>query len=119
MAIDIAYGVFTSERGYPPEGRRAAAERVCLPLLRVCGDAALREFYLDHITEIMSTVESNLSKVSAVDGHNTPAAVIEPRGYKQGRLCEYTCSCVVVLEREGIYSKRQFASKGCWLLTKF
>ncbi len=62
-AIDVAYRVFTNDRGYPPEARRAAAERVCLPLLRACGDASLRAFFLDHITEIMGTVEADVAKV--------------------------------------------------------
>ena len=63
-AIEVAYRVFTNEQGYPHEARRAAAERVCLTLLRSCGDEPLRTFYLEHITEIMGTIEANLTKVS-------------------------------------------------------
>ena len=62
-AVDVAYRLFTDEVGYPPEARRAAMERVCLPLLRACSVVALREFYLEHITEIMVTIEANLTKV--------------------------------------------------------
>ena len=62
-AIDVSYHVFTDERGYPPEVRRAAAERVCMTLLRSCSEVALREFFLEHIGDIMATVEANLSKV--------------------------------------------------------
>lgn len=63
-AIDSVYKMLTNEHGYPPEARRAAGERVCLPLLRSCDLAALREFFLDHIGEIMQVLEANLTKVS-------------------------------------------------------
>ena len=63
-AVDVAYRIFTDETGYPAEARRAAGERVCLPLLRSCDLAALREFFLDHIGQIMQVLEANLSKVS-------------------------------------------------------
>ena len=55
--------MFTNERGYPPEARKGAAERVCMTLLRSCSEEALREFFLEHIGEIMATIEANLSKV--------------------------------------------------------
>lgn len=59
----MSYHVFTDERGYPPEARGAAAERVCMTLLRSSSEVALREFFLEHIGDIMATVEANLSKV--------------------------------------------------------
>lgn len=65
-AVDVAYKVATSDLGYPPEVRRSAGERVCLPLLRSCDLAALREFYLDHICEIMETLEASLPKVGVI-----------------------------------------------------
>ena len=55
--------MFTNERGYPPEARKGAAERVCMTLLRSCSEVALREFFLEHVGEIMATIEANLSKV--------------------------------------------------------
>lgn len=63
-AIDVAYQLFTNERDYPLEGRRAIAERVCLTLMKSCDEVALREFFLDHVGEIMTTVEDKLSKVN-------------------------------------------------------
>ena len=63
QAIDVAYRFFTNERDYPIDGRRAAAERVCVPLMRSCDEVALREFFLDHVGEIMSVIETPLSKV--------------------------------------------------------
>ena len=63
-AIDVAYRLFTNERDYPTEGRRAIAERVCLTLMKYCDEVALREFFLDHVGEIMTTVEEKLSKVN-------------------------------------------------------
>ena len=62
-AIDVAYRFFTNERDYPLVGRRAAAERVCLPLMRSCDEVALREFFLDHVGEIMAVIEASLSEV--------------------------------------------------------
>ena len=62
-SLDLAYGVLTNELGYPPEARRAAGERVCLPFLRSCDLAALREFFLDHICEIVGVLEANFTKV--------------------------------------------------------
>jgi DNA-dependent protein kinase catalytic subunit len=62
QAIDVAYQFFTNERDYPLEGRRAAAERVCLTLMRSCDEVALREFFLDHVGEIMTVIEANLSE---------------------------------------------------------
>ena len=63
QAIDIAYRFFTNERDYPIEARRAAAERVCITLMRTCDEVALREFFLNHIEEIMAIIEASLSKV--------------------------------------------------------
>lgn len=63
QAINIAYQFFTNERDYPIEARRAAAERVCLTLMRSCDEVALREFFLSHIEEIMTVIEASLSKV--------------------------------------------------------
>ncbi len=62
-AITIAYKVFRNEGGYPPEARRGACERVCLPLLRVASEVTLREFFLGYVGEIMGVVEANLSRV--------------------------------------------------------
>ena len=62
-AIDVAYQFFTNERDYPMEGRRAAAERVCVPLMKSCDEVALREFFLDHVGDIMTIIEASLSKV--------------------------------------------------------
>ena len=65
-AVEAAYKVFTNERSYPPEARRAACERVCLPLLRSCSEQTLRDFFIDHIREIVDVIEANLSKVVCV-----------------------------------------------------
>ena len=61
--MDVPYQFFTNNRDYPIEGRRAATERVCLTLMRSCDEVALREFFLDHIVEIMATIEADLSRV--------------------------------------------------------
>ncbi|CAI8051260.1 DNA-dependent protein kinase catalytic subunit [Geodia barretti] len=61
-AIDVSYRFFTNEKDYPLEGRRAAAERVCVPLMRACDEVALREFFLDHVGEVMAVIEAPLSK---------------------------------------------------------
>jgi DNA-dependent protein kinase catalytic subunit len=61
-AIDVSCRFFTNEKDYPLDGRRAAAERVCVPLMRACDEVALREFFLDHVGEIMAVIEAPLSK---------------------------------------------------------
>lgn len=66
QAIDLAYRFFTNERDYPIEARRAAAERVCLTLMRSCDEVALREFFLDHVEEIITIIEASLSKVCSL-----------------------------------------------------
>lgn len=63
-AVRLAYKVLLDEKGYPPEARQGACQRVCLPLLRVVRDETLREFYLSTIEEIMTIVEAPLSRVS-------------------------------------------------------
>ncbi|XP_064405997.1 DNA-dependent protein kinase catalytic subunit-like isoform X2 [Halichondria panicea] len=61
-AITVAYKVFRNEGGYPPEARRGACERVCLPLLRVASEVTLREFFLGYVGEVMGVVEATLSR---------------------------------------------------------
>ena len=63
-AIGLAYAVFVNERDYPTEARRAAAERVCLTVMRHCSEVALKEFFAEHICEIMGMVDEKLNKVS-------------------------------------------------------
>ena len=58
--------MFVNERDYPVEARRAAAERVCLTMMRHCSEVALKEFFADHICQIMSLVEEKLNKVSVL-----------------------------------------------------
>ena len=65
-AIDVAYQFFTNERDYPLQGRRAAAERVCVTLMKSCDEVALREFFLDHVRDIMAVIEASLSKVKCM-----------------------------------------------------
>ena len=84
-AIDIAYQLFTNKRDYPLEGRRAVVERVCLLLMRSCDEVALREFFLDHIGEIMATVEAPLTRVYTVkevlyNGYLSPGEKFLPLG---------------------------------------
>ena len=64
-AVDVAYKVFTNEQSFPPEARRAACERVCLPLLRCCSEQTVRDFFIDHIKDITDVIEANLSKVTS------------------------------------------------------
>ncbi|XP_076445486.1 DNA-dependent protein kinase catalytic subunit-like [Babylonia areolata] len=68
-ALDISYKIFTSEGSYPNVIRRATVERVCLPMLRLVQKTALIQFFLDHILDLMKTVELKLSR--------SPASVVE------------------------------------------
>ena len=62
-AIDVPYKIFRKEGSFPDVIRRAALERVCLPLLRTAHKGALTEFFSDHIKEIMATLETKFNKV--------------------------------------------------------
>ena len=63
-AINTGYVIFTNEDGYRNDVRRAVMERVCLPLLRVCSEQVLREFFLKHICDIVAVLETRESRVS-------------------------------------------------------
>ena len=65
-AISTGYAIFTDEDGYRSDVRRAVMERVCLPLLRVCSEQVLREFFLKHICDIVAVLETRESRVSFV-----------------------------------------------------
>ena len=71
-----------NERDYHAEARRAAAEKVCLTMMRHCSEVALKEFFADHICQMMSVVEEKLNKVSAL------VCV---------RVCVCVCVCVSLL----------------------
>ena len=63
QALSTSYQVFTNETNYPPDARRAACERVCIPLLKSCSEVSLRDFYLEHTREMMEVIEAKISKV--------------------------------------------------------
>ena len=65
-AINTGYVIFTNEDGYRNDVRRAVIKRVCLPLLRVCSEQVLREFFLKHICDIVAILEARESRVSLV-----------------------------------------------------
>ena len=60
MAINCAYTMFTNERSYTVSARRAIAERVCLPLIRECGQLSLQDFFSGRICEMMVILEAKL-----------------------------------------------------------
>ncbi len=62
-AVDVAYRVLMDRDVHSPEVRKAAGERMCLPFLRECGLETLREFFLDHIQDIMAIIEANFERV--------------------------------------------------------
>ncbi len=63
-ALDVPYKIFRKEGSFPNEIRRASCERVCLSLLRLCHVSALTEFFMDHIKDIMDTIQAKTVKVS-------------------------------------------------------
>ena len=63
-ALDVSYNIFRREGSFTNDQRRAALERVCLSMLRTVHVSALTEFFMDHIKEIMGTVEAKQAKVS-------------------------------------------------------
>ena len=62
-ALDCVHAFFTNHSQYDPQVRRAAAERVLLTLLKNCSEVALRQFFIQHIPELMATVEAKETKV--------------------------------------------------------
>ena len=85
-AIDVAYHFFTNEN-YSLDGRRAAAERVCVTLMQSCDEVVLREFFLDHVVEIMAVIESPLVKVEREGGRE-----------REGEKCYLDCVGVLVCQ---------------------
>ena len=63
LAVDVPYGIFMKEGNFPNEIRRAALERVAMSMLRVVHTPTLTEFFMDHIKEIMKTIEAKQSRV--------------------------------------------------------
>ena len=62
-ALDCVHAFFMNHSQYDPQVRRAAAERVLLTLLKNCSEVALRQFFIQHIPELMATVEAKETKV--------------------------------------------------------
>ncbi|XP_070581112.1 DNA-dependent protein kinase catalytic subunit-like [Ptychodera flava] len=62
-AVDVAYSVFIKEKEFPNDIRRAALERVCLPLMRMVETSALSKFFISHVIEIMGIIEAKQTKV--------------------------------------------------------
>ena len=65
--MDVAYNIFCKEGSFKNLQRRAALERVCLTMLRSVSIPALKEFFFDHIKDIMSRIEVKLNKVGIYD----------------------------------------------------
>ena len=62
-AMDVCFVIFLNERDYRPENRRAVIERVCITLLMNASTAAVRQFYLHHIKDIIGLIEAKQAKV--------------------------------------------------------
>ncbi|XP_028413162.1 DNA-dependent protein kinase catalytic subunit-like [Dendronephthya gigantea] len=64
-ALDICFDVFTKkDTEYRNLTRRAAIDKVCLVLLRASSTSVFREFYVDHIKNIMEIIETRFSKAT-------------------------------------------------------
>ncbi|XP_065898419.1 DNA-dependent protein kinase catalytic subunit-like isoform X2 [Dysidea avara] len=70
-AIRTAYAIFTNENSFSSDARRAAMDRVCLPLLRVCSEQVLREFFLENICDIMTVLDTRESRMSSTTALET------------------------------------------------
>ncbi|KAK7506702.1 hypothetical protein BaRGS_00002177 [Batillaria attramentaria] len=102
-ALDIPYMIFASEGSYPNVIRRATTERVCLPLLRLVKKSTLIEFYLEHILDLMKTVDLRLSK--------TPESIVESQ--LTSKLCCFQLLEVMYsrLSREEVNSPQSLINK--------
>nr|QOY44576.1 DNA-dependent protein kinase catalytic subunit [Alvinella pompejana] len=63
-AIEVPYRIFCNESTFKNAHRRAALERVCVTLLRAVSVPALKEFFYDHIKDIMFSIELQFSQLS-------------------------------------------------------
>jgi len=58
-SLDVAYRFYdNAECGLTNEQRRSALEHVVLRMLQVAADSAVVEFFADHITVIMASIET-------------------------------------------------------------
>ncbi|RUS72684.1 hypothetical protein EGW08_019554 [Elysia chlorotica] len=63
-ALDVPFAIFTNFGGFPSEIRKAAVERVCLPLLRLVSIANMMEFFVKHIHTLVEPLDVKLIKGS-------------------------------------------------------
>ena len=58
--------MFMNDKSYRPDIRKAAIERVCLPMLQKATIKITKDFYINHIKEIMDIIEAKLVKVDQI-----------------------------------------------------
>jgi DNA-dependent protein kinase catalytic subunit len=63
--VDVTYRIFCQEKLYSGEVRRTTIERVTLPILRLVHKTALMEFVTDHMSDLRTTLEAKIAKVSS------------------------------------------------------
>ncbi|CAH1795603.1 unnamed protein product [Owenia fusiformis] len=78
-ALDIPVNYFTKQNSFPNVIRRASIERICLPMMHLVHSAALKEFFVVHIKELMAMVDGPLRK--------TPETAFETQ--LTNRICAY------------------------------
>ncbi|XP_063961376.1 DNA-dependent protein kinase catalytic subunit-like [Lytechinus pictus] len=61
-AANIPFEIFKQDRRYSKEIRKAAIQRVCIPLLRQASRDAMVAFYKGHIHDLVSLLEARLTK---------------------------------------------------------
>ena len=62
-ALDACFEVFKNESEHRNLTRRAVMDKVCLVMLSATTSSMMREFFVDHIKEIMNIIEARFSKV--------------------------------------------------------
>ncbi|EDV28309.1 uncharacterized protein TRIADDRAFT_20924, partial [Trichoplax adhaerens] len=66
-ALDVPFKMFVNDKSYRPDIRRAAIERVCLPMLQKASLKITKDFYVSHIKEIMDIIEAKLVKTADLE----------------------------------------------------
>lgn len=75
-----------NDKSYRPDIRKAAIERVCLPMLQNATIKITKDFYINHIKEIMDIIEAKLVKVGHMFITNQFGLLLSSFAYKRIRV---------------------------------
>ena len=62
-ALEKVYTIFTNESQYEAVIRCAVANRILITMMKDCLVDTIKEFFVEHISEVMAVIEAKESKV--------------------------------------------------------